>query len=197
MNTSLRSFSLVGSALFCGGLVALAAFAPIRAMLVQGDLYDPPPIVIVKETPTVKPRVEVDPPPVRQRLPTIPDLPLTPTEPAIFDAGPALDPVGPTPPAPADITDAIVQTPRGQDFAKLYPERAIYRNISGKTTIHCYVRADGGVDCTITEETPQGWGFGAAALKAAKLFKVSPRMANGQPTEGGTFTRTFHWRMQE
>jgi protein TonB len=197
MNMSLRSASLAASALFCGGLVALAALAPIRAML--PDLGpELKPVDVVPDTPKTPPPKPPKQEEIRQRQPIVPDLQIPTEPPQTIIATMTTPETAVAPPAPAlDIVDAFVQTPRGADFARLYPQRAIDRNISGKTTIHCYVRADGGVDCTVTEETPESWGFGAAALKAAKLFKVSPRFSNGQPTEGGTFTRTFYWRMQE
>ena len=48
-------------------------------------------------------------------------------------------------------------------------------NISGRTTIKCTVTASGSLtDCSVTAETPPDYGFGDAALKLTRLFKVRP-----------------------
>lgn len=89
-----------------------------------------------------------------------------------------------------------MEQPNGRDFQDLFPERALERGRSGVTAIACTVRADGRVNCTVTREEPAGWGFGEAALRAARRFKVAPATSDGRPTEGGTFTKTFRWNAE-
>ena len=40
--------------------------------------------------------------------------------------------------------------------------------------------------CSVTSEDPADMGFGDAALKMSKLFKMRPMSRDGQPVDGGT-----------
>jgi protein TonB len=72
-------------------------------------------------------------------------------------------------------------------MARYYPDSAARRGVSGLATLSCSVTAAGTVrDCEVVGETPQTAGFGAAALKLAKLFKMAPQTMDSQPVEGGT-----------
>ena len=54
-------------------------------------------------------------------------------------------------------------------------------------TISCRVNARGTLDgCSIVSEEPGDMGFGDAAMKMSKLFKMRPQTRDGQPVDGGT-----------
>lgn len=72
-------------------------------------------------------------------------------------------------------------------MARYYPDRALRREVAGKATISCSVRANGTVtDCSIVSEDPEDYGFGAAAIKLSTKFRMKPKRADGTPVEGGT-----------
>ena len=41
-------------------------------------------------------------------------------------------------------------------------------------------------DCAVISETPASQGFGAAALKISRFFKMKPQMENGEPVDGAS-----------
>lgn len=68
-----------------------------------------------------------------------------------------------------------LEIPSGDDMAAFYPARAARREISGKVTMVCKVKADGRLsDCRIAAETPKGEAFGQAALRLAPKFRMIP-----------------------
>jgi protein TonB len=80
-----------------------------------------------------------------------------------------------------------LRKPSGDEMTRYYPDSAMRRGLSGLATISCSVTAAGTVrDCQVDGETPPTAGFGDAALKMAKLFKMAPQTMDGAPVEGGT-----------
>lgn len=99
----------------------------------------------------------------------------------------ALGPPGPAvAPAPVITNPVWLSRPGAREFERFYPERARERGRDGRVTLDCVVAANGAIACAVARETPEGWGFGAAALKIAPAFRLAPRMEDGRPTEGGT-----------
>lgn len=67
------------------------------------------------------------------------------------------------------------QAPTGADFQRYYPKIAADREIPGRAILDCDVNAAGGLEhCRVVEETPQGYGFGEAALGLSGLFRMNP-----------------------
>jgi protein TonB len=79
--------------------------------------------------------------------------------------------------------------PTADEFTDAYPPRAELLGKTGRVVLLCTVLASGDLtDCGVAEETPSGWGFGAAALRLAKRFRLVPREEDGSPV-GGAMVR--------
>ena len=78
------------------------------------------------------------------------------------------------------------QRPNAEDVARYYPQRAERMSIAGRAEISCTVQANGKLSaCSVTSEDPADQGFGDAALKLSKLFKMRPKTLDGAPSDGG------------
>jgi hypothetical protein len=97
-------------------------------------------------------------------------IPLT-WRPHDFGAGLTVAPVRPR-------DDQWERRPTDAELAGLYPPEARAQKVGARTVVTCRVRGDAALThCQLTSETPQGQGFGAAALKATKLFVLKPGVA--------------------
>jgi protein TonB len=101
------------------------------------------------------------------------------------DKGPPLasDPT-PTKPAEPDLpkgppvigNPSWISKPTAEQVGRYYPSRALATNMAGLAVLQCHVAANGSVgNCSVVSETPADFGFGAAGLKLARFFKMSPR----------------------
>jgi len=107
-------------------------------------------------------------------------------------AMPTLSPPPSSPPAqsampPGGITNADwLRKPTGEDMARFYPPAAAAANIEGRAVLHCSVTAAGTLaDCSTSDETPPGQGFGQAAMNLGTLFRMRPMTKDGAPVSGG------------
>lgn len=96
----------------------------------------------------------------------------------------------PPPPPPLPGARAVapsewLKRPGVDDFLAVFPEQARRQGISGRATLRCEVSARGTMQaCIVVEETPAGFGYGAAALRLAPKFIMSPPMQDGRPVPG-------------
>ncbi|MBX3510003.1 MAG: energy transducer TonB [Hyphomonadaceae bacterium] len=193
----LRLISLSIAAIVCLTIVYLALTQRFSAI---ADLFEDPDAVKVEieqeEKPPPPPPPPPDrpppPPPPEQRVPP-PDLSAPPTPTPIPVA---VDPP-PAPPTPSVITDPTwIERPTGRDFARFYPPRALERNQEGRVTLDCIVNADGRISCTVTSEEPSGWGFGEAAVRISRSFRMAPATRDGVPTSGGRVRVPIRFQLQ-
>jgi protein TonB len=144
----------------------------------------PPPPPPPKKLPPPPPPKELPPPPVNA----------PPPPPAVHIEPPKMElaPLPPVPVAPPPKPHIPIITkpdwskkPDSSDMERYYPDRAQRMNTGGLVRMSCNVTATGQLSgCSVESETPPDFGFGDAALKLSKLFKMRPMTADGQPVGG-------------
>jgi TonB family protein len=80
------------------------------------------------------------------------------------------------PQAPLDFAASS----KDPDPAHYYPDRAQRMEMSGSALLSCTADPQGGLsDCALLSEAPEGWDFGAAALKMARAGLIRKAPPNG------------------
>jgi TonB family protein len=76
----------------------------------------------------------------------------------------------------------IVAKPTDAQIQAAYPARALDDQVSGGAAIRCLVTASGKLAaCRVISETPDGYGFGSAALDVAADFTMKPGTLDNEP----------------
>lgn len=175
----MRTASLGASALLLGG--ALIVALSFKYVLPVIQLPELPPVVGELEAPPQPPepiRTPITPPTMEEQVvidtsgPSVNDS-MPPTHTMISIVGP---------PSITMVTNPTwVERPR--DLERYYPRRAIRMNVEGSATLDCRVAVDGRLSCAVMAETPPDWGFGEAALRIAREYRMVPAMRNGEAIE--------------
>jgi periplasmic protein TonB len=151
------------------GWQQLAATALISALLTSGAL--------AQTEPELRPNTTAEAPAAEQRAPAYLDPP-------------------PAPPNLNVLTNLVwLEQPDARAFARHYPREARQRNINARVVLDCVVDAEGGLNCSVFSEDPEGQGFAEATLEIARYFRVAPQTRDGVPTEGGRVRRVIRWVM--
>ena len=178
---TVRATSLLASAGILGCLV-IVALTFTYVLEVTDPFPEARPFETVLEPPQTPPPPEPVDRPVR--VPTTVSDPITtllpspqPIDTEIAADGP------PTPFTVQEITDPQwLRRPR--NLQRYYPRGAIARGVEGMVVLDCMVATTGDLNCRVISETPQAWGFGAAALRIAAEHRMEPARSNGTAVEG-------------
>lgn len=78
-----------------------------------------------------------------------------------------------------------LKKPTPEDIMAVWPSKALKTGQGGKATISCKVTTQGALTlCRVLSESPQGGGFGGAAIALSSQFAMKPATQDGRPVEG-------------
>jgi len=96
----------------------------------------------------------------------------------------------------SDVDDPVwIYSPYDHWAAGFMPDRASQAGTSGEARALCKVSGSGAlVDCWLEHETPQGWGFGDAALRLLTHAQMKPQGARGEPVADRPVAITINFK---
>ena len=181
---SVRAASMATSAALLG-IIVIAAFS-VTITLRPNNTDQPwtiPVFQLPPDPPPPEPTRTDDPPPQPVTNDQIADADPPPVPPIQTDGTPTdLLPVRPMVSTPEITNPRWLRQPR--DLARYYPARALARGETGSVLLNCRVDVGGALHCSVVSETPEGWGFGDAALRIAQDYRMVPAMRDGVAVEG-------------
>ena len=150
------------------------------------DVELPPPPAVVQPRPPIAPPPDVTPPP---------PLPIPPVKERVEQTAPPVISATPPAPSPQPARASVItkpdwaRKPTGEDMARYYPDRAQRMEVGGRATLSCTVTSKGSLEgCSVVSENPGDYGFGDAAMKLSRLFRMKPKTLDGAPVDGGQIT---------
>jgi TonB family protein len=119
--------------------------------------------------------------------PRVPPLPPREDTTTMTDEGaPDATPPPPAQAGPPDLTGVRwMHRPTQRDFRNAYPRRAQFSGQQGHVTLACTATSGGGLECSVAEESPRGYGFGRAAMDLSRKFRLEPTTPDGRSVAGG------------
>jgi hypothetical protein len=87
-----------------------------------------------------------------------------------------------------------VRAPNARDFARFYPNRAIDSGVSGNVTLDCIIGGGGRLVCSVAGESPDGYGFGRAAINISRQLRVDTRLSDGSSAAGRNLSLPLSFR---
>ena len=87
---------------------------------------------------------------------------------------------------PAVVTSPRwITRPTNETVMRFYPEAAVAQGVVGRVVLNCAINTDTTTNCTVTEESPEGWNFGNAAVAMSHTFRIAPGTRGGSPVSDG------------
>ncbi|MGE0830364.1 MAG: hypothetical protein AB7O04_13570 [Hyphomonadaceae bacterium] len=86
------------------------------------------------------------------------------------------------------------QRPGSARMAQLFPDRALRDNIGGRVELDCVLDGAGVPRCAVARETPGGYGFGSAAIRASTQYRANSALDDGTPSSGAQTRLTIVFR---
>lgn len=180
--TTTRATSLALSTLLLGA----AAIAALSMAVTQSDTVVTsergPVLVVPLSPPPAPPQPALVRTPVRESSGLPIETPFLSTTVSDLDASIPLD-LAASAAGPVTIT-APTWLRRPRDLARYYPARALARGVEGRAVLECLVDTSGALDCRVISETPPGWGFGEAARRISRDYRMQPATRDGVAVEG-------------